>query len=258
MKQRNVTLCLLLMLAVSTVRGGDVLSAARSFLGVPYVAGTLEGEGEERLVVNTDSLDCTTFVELSVARWRAWKSDSVSFEEQVRNLRYRNGAVDGYLSRLHYFTDWVAENAHRGVWYELAPGENEGVWRCDTLTISFMSKHLQSYPYLKENAWAVDSMKTIESRYADFPVCYIDKQFLNLPPSALPIRNGDILALVTTLEGLDVTHLGFAVWKDDALHLMHASMTHGRVVVDERTLYDCLKARKSCPGVRVVRLNDEN
>jgi hypothetical protein len=143
------------------------------------------------------------------------------------------------------------------VWYELAPEENEGVWRCDTLTLSFMSKHPQSYPYLKENAWGVDSMKTIESRYADFPVCYIDKQFLNLPPSALPIRNGDILALVTTLEGLDVTHLGFAVWKDDALHLMHASMTHGRVVVDERTLYDYLKTRKSCPGVRVVRLNDE-
>jgi hypothetical protein len=59
---------------------------------------------------------------------------------------------------------------------------------------------------------------------------------------------------VTTIEGLDVTHLGFAVWKNGNLHLMHASMSHGKVVVDERTLYDYLSTRKSCPGVRVVRM----
>ena len=76
-----------------------------------------------------------------------------------------------------------------------------------------------------------------------------------MPPEKLPIRSGDILALVTTIEGLDVTHLGFAVWKGDKLHLMHASMMHKKVVIDERTLYDYLQARRSCPGVRVVRLS---
>ena len=86
--------------------------------------------------------------------------------------------------------------------------------------------------------------------------CLFDKAYLHLSPNELPIRTGDILALVTSIEGLDVTHLGFAVWKGDKLHLMHASMTHKKVVVDERTLYDYLQTRKSCPGVRVVRLLD--
>ena len=248
-------LCLLLALAAPLVRGADVLSVARSFLGVAYVAGTLEGEGEERLVVNTDSLDCTTFVELSVARWLTERGGGLAFDRQVEALRYRHGVVDGYLSRLHYFTDWVAVNEHRGVWHEVEPAERSSrLWQCDTLSLAFMSTHPQSYPYLRANAWAVDSMRRVEAQYADYPVYYIKKEYLNLPPEKLPIRNGDILALVTTIAGLDVTHLGFAVWKDDKLHLMHASMTHGKVVEDERTLYDYLQNRKSCPGVRFVRL----
>ena len=39
------------------------LHFAKKMLGVPYVAGTLDGNEEEQLVVRTDALDCTTFVE---------------------------------------------------------------------------------------------------------------------------------------------------------------------------------------------------
>lgn len=244
----------ILMLCLLCGYSGSVLDVAKRYLDVPYVAGTLEVVGEERLVVDTAGVDCTTFVELSVARWLTARNDSLSFEQQVQRLRYRRGVVDGYLSRLHYFTDWVAENARRGVWYELSPEEDGGIWKRDTLTLSFMSSHPESYPFLNAYAWAVDSMRLIEQRYARYPFSYIDKAYLNRPPAKLPIRNGDILALVTTIDGLDVTHLGFAVWKGDKLHLMHASMSHGRVVVDERTLYDYLQTRKSCPGVRVVRM----
>lgn len=234
-----------------------VLDVAKRYLGVPYVGGALESGGEECLVIDTTGLDCTTFVELSVARFLATRDSAPAFEQHVQRLRYRHGEVDGYLSRLHYFTDWVEANVHRGVWHELGPKEDDGhLWRSDTLVLSFMSSHPDSYPYLKANAWAVDSMRSIEKRYRCYPYWYIDKSYLNLSPDRLPIRDGDILALVTTIEGLDVTHLGFAVWQNGKLHLMHASMKHGQVVVDERTLYDYLKTRKGCPGVRVLRLKE--
>jgi hypothetical protein len=201
-------------------------------------------------------VDCTTFVELTVARWLAMQSDSLTFEEQVQQLRYRNGNIDGYLSRLHYFTDWVAQNSSRGIWHELTPESDSTLWHTDTLTLNFMSQHPQSYPYLKANPWAVDSLRTIEKEYIHYPIHYIGKEHLALSPEELPIRNGDIIALVTTIEGLDVTHLGFAVWKGNTLHLMHASMKHERVITDELSLYEYLKGRKSCPGVRIVRLNE--
>lgn len=248
MKLYTFILCLLCALPK------NILEVAQSYLGTPYVAGTLEVEGKERLIINEDSLDCTTFVELAVARWLALQADSLTLEQQVQALRYRGGVIDGYLSRLHYFTDWVDENARRGVWRELTPEDNNPMWVSDTLELSFMSEHPQSYPYLKAHAWAVDSIKAIEQRYAHYPIHYLGKEHLNLPPEELPIRDGDILALVTTIEGLDVTHLGFAVWRGDTLHLMHASMKLGRVVIDEQSLYDYLKNRKSCPGIRVVRL----
>ena len=251
MKQWLLAVCLLCALPEG------ILDVARSFLGVPYVAGTLESpDGKELLVINEDSVDCTTFVEFSVARWFAQQSDSLPFEQQVEHLRYRGGVVDGYLSRLHYFTDWVAENTQRGVWHELTPEEGSPLWTTDTLSLSFMSHHPQSYPYLKANGWAVDSMRHIEERYAHRLYHYINKEHLHLGPDELPIRDGDIVALVTTIAGLDVTHLGFALWRGQTLHLMHASMRHGKVIIDEQPLYDYLKTRKSCPGVRVVRLND--
>lgn len=245
---------LILAMCLLCLQGEGILDTAKRYLGTPYAAGTLEAEGEEHLVINEDSLDCTTFVELSVAQWLTLQSDGLAFEQQVERLRYREAAVDGYLSRLHYFTDWVATNARRGVWHELEPEEESPLWATDTLTLSFMSQHPQSYPYLKANAWAVDSMHRIEERYAHYPIHYIGKEHLNLGPDRLPIRDGDILALVTTIKGLDVTHLGFAVWQGQTLHLMHASMKYGKVIIDEQPLYDYLKPRKNCPGVRVVRV----
>jgi hypothetical protein len=253
MKQHLFILCLLCALP-EYILPNNVLEVAQSYLGISYVAGTLETEGEERLVINEDSVDCTTFVELSVARWLTIQNNSLTFEQQVQALRYRGGMIDGFLSRLHYFTDWVDENTRRGVWREVVPEGDRHVWKTDTLTLSFMSEHPQSYPYLKRHAWAVDSIKGIEQKYTHYPIFYIGKEHLNLGPKELPIFDGDILALVTTIEGLDVTHLGFAVWKGETLHLMHASMKQGKVVIDEQSLYEYLMTRKNCPGIRVVRL----
>lgn len=253
MKQHLFILCLLCALP-EYILPNNVLEVAQSYLGISYVAGTLETEGEERLVINEDSVDCTTFVELSVARWLTIQNNSLTFEQQVQALRYRGGMIDGFLSRLHYFTDWVDENTRRGVWREVVPEGDRHVWKADTLTLSFMSEHPQSYPYLKRHAWAVDSIKGIEQKYTHYPIFYIGKEHLNLGPKELPIFDGDILALVTTIEGLDVTHLGFAVWKGETLHLMHASMKQGKVVIDEQSLYEYLMTRKNCPGIRVVRL----
>ena len=44
-----------------------ILTIARKFIGVPYVAHTLDKNDEERLVVNLHGLDCTTYVEAVTA-----------------------------------------------------------------------------------------------------------------------------------------------------------------------------------------------
>ena len=80
-----------------------VIKIAKHFLGTPYVSGTLEQE-PERLTVNTRETDCILFVEMCLAMSLTAKDPEPTFEKYVdnlRKLRYRDGVVDGYASRIH-------------------------------------------------------------------------------------------------------------------------------------------------------------
>ena len=55
------------------------------------------------------------------------------------------------------------------------------------------------------------------------------------------IQEGDIIALVTTIDGLDVSHLGFATYEKKELRLLHASFNDKQVIIDSEPLHDKLK-----------------
>ena len=69
------------------------------------------------------------------------------------------------------------------------------------------------------------------------------------------VKDGDIIAITCNKKGLDIAHLGFAVWRDDGLHLLNASMLHKKVVEEPMTLYKYLQQHPSHTGIRIVRLN---
>jgi hypothetical protein len=67
------------------------------------------------------------------------------------------------------------------------------------------------------------------------------------------IQTGDIIALATSVEGLDVTHTGLAFRKDDGrIHLLHAS-TRGAVEISKLPLPEYLQGVKGNTGIIVVR-----
>ena len=74
-----------------------------------------------------------------------------------------------------------------------------------------------------------------------------------MPPEGLKIKDGDVLALVTNIKGLDVVHVGFAFWKDNQLHLLHASSSAKKVIEDPKTQYESSKNTKAHIGVRAIR-----
>lgn len=69
------------------------------------------------------------------------------------------------------------------------------------------------------------------------------------------IHDGDIIATTTSLKGLDIQHLGFAIWHKDGLHMLNASSLHHKVVEEPMTLYKYLQKQKSMTGIRIIRLN---
>ncbi|MDR2121329.1 MAG: DUF1460 domain-containing protein [Tannerella sp.] len=245
--------CAAILADKKTLPTGDlIIETARCFEGKPYVASTLEKE-PERLVVNLRELDCTTFVETVVAMALAMKETEPSFESfclYLRKLRYRNGTINDYTDRLHYFTDWIFENSRKGFVRDMTQSLGGEPLSPE---LSFMSAHPDSYRQLKLHPDMIRTMqekeKEISSRngYAVIPSPRIRD-------CARGIEHGDIVCFVTNIKGLDVSHVGFVCRQGDTLRLIHASSAGKKVMIDERPLQTCASAVKTTLGVMIVRV----
>jgi len=236
----------------------DVLFFARQFLGLPYVAYTLEVADPEKLVVNLHGLDCTTYVETVLALTLTYREGSDRFSDYCRNLeriRYRGGVRDGYLSRLHYFAWWMHDNVDKGIVSEVKDRKH---WDAPlTVNDYYMTKNWQQYRMLKAHPEWVPEITRMEKAANGRDGYYLPEKYLNLTKKDLGvIKDGDVIGIVTTKAGLDYSHLGFAVWgKDGKLHLLNASSLYKKVVEDSNTLYKYLGERKTSIGIRLLRLN---
>src|SRR6056297_779504 len=231
--------------------GDTIALVGQSFLGTPYVEKTLEVGDTETLVVNFGGLDCTTFVENVLAFSLMLQNQQTTFESFTENLetvRYRNGKLDGYPSRLHYFTEWIRNNEKKGLVKDIT-AELGGVEL--EKPINFMGTHRNLYPFLASDE-NFEAMLTVEKELAKEELCYLSQDQIESKEHL--IKSGDILALATSIKGLDVTHTGIAIHQPDGrLHLLHASSKNGEVEISELPLADYLKNIKSNIGIIVAR-----
>lgn len=227
----------------------------RQFDGVPYAAHTLEGE-EEILTVRLDSLDCTTFVETCMAlaytageHRNSWRD----FVYNLRRIRYRNGEVDGYPSRLHYISDWAVDNKHRGNFSDVT----SELPKCSYIvrSIDFMSTHRDKYPALADST-NFARIRSMESGYRNHRFPYIKTVDLSAKAVKAALRDGDVVGFVAKMPDLDVTHMGMIVKEspDAEPYVLHASMANGKVEMSTRPLAEFVKRNRGWVGIRVFRL----
>ena len=237
---------------LETDLGKTMVSVGKTFLKTPYVAKTLEIGEVETLVINFQGLDCTTFVENVLAftlLLQHEKTDFDSFAKVLETIRYKNGKLDGYASRLHYFSEWIANNQQKGVLTDLTAeiGGKE-----ITKEIDFMSTHRDLYPFLADDV-NFEKIKASENFLNNEAICYLPQD--QIEANEHLIHSGDIIALTTSIEGLDITHTGIASReKDGRIHLLHASSS-GEVTISELPLVDYLKKVDKNTGIMVARVN---
>lgn len=203
------------------------------FEGHPYLEAPLDEANTETLAPRFDGFDCVTFVETTLALARgAQVSDTTyaGFVQRLADQRYRNGSRLGYCSRLHYFTDWLAENEARGT-VRLLTEELGGRPLSDTL--DFMSTHRSSYDRFATNdslfACIQGMEQRVQERHRRDPVRYVPQDSIRAVYDRL--QAGDIVGLVTSIEGLDVAHTGLVFAHDDGGRgLLHASLSEGVMV----------------------------
>jgi hypothetical protein len=225
----------------------------RSFIGTPYKAHTLEVGDQEALVINLREFDCTTFVETCLALTTTFKMGGYTFDSYqyiLKRIRYREGYIDGYNSRLHYFTDWITDNSISGYVkdatqiFDGIPYENN---------VNFMSTHTESYSQLANDTSAVSGIKAIEAEISKRQYYYVPKEDLNL--NEIYLEEGWIVAFTTDINGLDVIHTGITVRNGENIHLLHASSDAGKVVVSDKTLVEYVMGNKLQTGVILLKID---
>ena len=231
-----------------------MLLNAVTFLDVPYVANTLETDGEESLIFNCDEVDCTTFVEyvlaMSLCKEQGNEMSETEFANNVQKIRYRDGVIDGYTSRLHYMTDWI-NNGIRNGFLEDVTGANSQY--TTPVKVSYMSTYSGRYKQLANSPENVAKMKTIENSLSGEIVKWIPKD--KVKHSGEPyIKNGDIILITSSNPNLDIAHMGIAFYVGNTLTMLHASSDKEVVLAEPLSLRAYLKQNDNFSGIRVVRM----
>jgi len=223
-----------------------MLQVGMNFLGTRYAAGTLDRNEKESLVIRTDAVDCLTFVEYTLAQ-----ALGSSFADNLQKIRYRDGIIDGYPSRLHYATEWIENGIRHGFLTDITACNSAHTQK---ISLSYMSAHPEQYKKLADSPENVRQIAEQEKAISGKTVHWLPKS--ELTGAGLPwIMDGDIIAIATKTAGLDIAHVGIAIYKGGKLHLLHASSTLGKVVVSDAPLHDMLNRNKSWTGIRVVRMS---
>ena len=240
--------------------GREAVRVGELAAGTPYEPFTLEAylraggspSGTEPLTLSLTRFDCVSLVEgcLAVARVAdgtgapTWER----FGREVERMRYRGGERRDYASRLHYFSEWIADGERRGLLRDMG-AELGGVE--DARPLRFMTEHRDSYVALADDA-AFAAIGAMERR--------LDGRARRVVPTeriaavADRIESGDVLAFATSMSGLDVTHTAFA-YRDatGTLRVLHAPLSGGVVEVTRATLPEYVSAIRRSIGILVAR-----
>lgn len=229
-----------------------IIEVGKSFLAVPYVGGTLDvNPNRERLVVHVSGLDCVTFCENALTMARIIKQGDTSFDnykKELEKIRYRDGKIEGYYSRLHYFCDWIYDNDKKDIVKDITK-EIGGVEY--NKTIDFMTTHPDSYAALKNNPDAVGQMQVVESYINDRQKYYIPAK--SLPDVYESLQSGDIVGITTDIGGLDIAHTGIIYKENGIPYLLNASLKLKQVVISDNDIQGYIMGNKKQSGIMVCR-----
>jgi hypothetical protein len=228
------------------------------FLGKPYLLGALgeghSGQFDQSPLYRTDAFDCLTFVSTTLALIEGHNPQE--FLHHLKQIQYKNGQVS-FADRYHFVDlDWNFYNEEQGylkdITQEIDPSasvatavEDQSAWfqqlPADTLKSVTRLSDMQQQSLLTKLHHEGDSLAPRLSRTAYIPVTHLyqggpntiaNKDLFNRIPNGAIIeivnKNHPFKAQIGT--DLNVSHLGFAIWKDGVLIFRHASIVQGQVV----------------------------
>lgn len=258
----------------------DTISAR--FLNKPYLLGAL-GEGsnarfDQTPLYRLDAFDCETFVTSMLAL--AFATDAASYKKCLQKLRYKNGRVN-YVNRNHFTSlDWNGNNQAQGFVKDITntfkDAKNKPVALMARAMIDKPSwyRHKTSasikltQPNAQKTKQRLQEMQALANtqslQEASIPYIPLTALFdtegnprLNLfsqIPDAAIIEivrpNWDLTKQIGT--HLNVSHIGFAFWKNGVLIFREATSDTYKVI--DIPLIDYLRKTMSSPTIKGINV----
>ncbi len=218
------------MLAAASAMDGlperiDFISSR--FLGVPYGESTLIGSPgvPEVLVIDLRAVDCFTYLDY-VESMRLSRTFS-EFPRHLRRVRYRSGTV-AYEARRHFFTDWTASARVRDV--------TGAIGRANATTVAKTLNRTDG------GGSILPGIPPVGRKIVFIPTDRLDGHALD------GMRTGDYIGVYAPAEGLDVSHVGICIRRENRILLRHASSIAHKVIDQDFDPY-----MEGKPGIVVLR-----
>lgn len=228
---------------------------ALEFKGTPYAGQTLELSTDKEICsVNLNAFDCVTFFETTLAFARMLKNGGrtpTDLLQEVAFIRYSNGDVGDFSTRLHYTSDWFANNEAKHVVKVLKdlPGSEPF-----TQHVDFMTQHPASYPPLVAHPNLIPLLQKHESDINARSMTFVPMKSIAAVEPLL--KTGDIVAVCTNIPGLDIVHTGLIFRTDDGVaHFINASSkkSQRKVTIEPGPLSNALHWSKDLTGAMFAR-----
>ena len=116
-----------------------------------------------------------------------------------------------------------------------------------------MSKHRDLYPALSDDA-TYQSIRNVERGYTNHRFPFLKMEWTNMKKLLKDLQEGDIIGIVTKIEGLDIQHMGVVVMVNDEPYLLDASSAGKKVQIEKENLIEYMRHSKNAIGVRVFRM----
>jgi hypothetical protein len=210
----------------------DEISA--EFLNKPYQLDPI-GEGGQKPLYRFDRFDCQTYVETVLALILSDNADNLEqFQRILLDLRYSNSIPD-YFTRNHFpDADWIPNNIKKGY-----------------LKYSDLNQDKISL-YIDKKTWFESKIKSDDKRIPPNVVVTLPYIPLSKVPDIInKIPDGAIIMIVKP-SFLLITHMGFAIWKNDQLYLRAASSVHNKVI--DILLLSYLQHEPNIKGIVVLEM----
>ncbi|WP_272666315.1 MULTISPECIES: N-acetylmuramoyl-L-alanine amidase-like domain-containing protein [Providencia] len=200
------------------------------FLTTPYNKQTLNMSPllAEELVINLKEMDCMTFIEYTEAFKRSKNYEQ--FVLNLTNIRYINQNIT-FKHRRHFFSDWAQEP--------------EAIVVDITNELSSHAIKVNKQLNLKYHDQRYISGLPIKDRVINYiPVKYIDDDLVSR------LRTGDYIGIYSENHGLDVSHVGVVIRKENKTIFRNASSLRRSFQVIDIELNSYLKGKA---GIVVFR-----